>query len=333
MLYCNVWLALRDAALIFFLTTSKYQFTHLAVLEAATTVIRVKSYAEILTRTRLPVATYIFTDIDRMSIDVQHQATQIFQLLLDQGCTVLNNPARIPSRYGLLRQLHARELNQFNAYRVEDNPVPRRWPVFLREDKGHDGVASDLLYKPSEVRAAIRTALKKGRPLSNLILVEYAAEKLTADLFRKLSVFRLGNQWIGHTCVHSRSWQTKVGETGIASTELYDDEFRIVRDNPYLEGTRPAFEISRIDYGRADFGFVGGKIQVYEINTNPVVKFGKEHPFPRRMQSYELFRENYLRSLAALDTPASDRFVTVPESPWNRKVRRAPGTGTGGTAP
>ena len=31
------------------------------------------------------------------------------------------------------------------------------------------------------------------------------------------------------------------------------------------------FAIARIDYGRIDYGIVGGRPQVYEINTNPTV--------------------------------------------------------------
>jgi hypothetical protein len=45
-------------------------------------------------------------------------------------------------------------------------------------------------------------------------------------------------------------------------------------------------------------------VQVYEINTNPDIKFGDEHPVALRMESYRVFRDNYLAALRALDTPA-----------------------------
>jgi hypothetical protein len=86
---------------------------------------------------------------------------------------------------------------------------------------------------------------------------------------------------------------------------LYDDELRIVQDNPYGSAVTKAFEIAGIEYGRVDFGIVGGEPQIYEINTNPHHKLGSEHPSPVRVESSRLFARNFLGALKGIDSQQS----------------------------
>ena len=97
--------------------------------------------------------------------------------------------------------------------------------------------------------------------------------------------------------------------------ELYDEEYEFVSTNPFAEALRPVFEIAGVDYGRVDFGLVGGRPQIYEINTNPDIKL---RPPPgkvqRREESLELFRANYLEAMRS-DRPrptarAAKRLIT-----------------------
>jgi hypothetical protein len=88
---------------------------------------------------------------------------------------------------------------------------------------------------------------------------------------------------------------------GIATPELYEDELRLIRDNPFEAALQPAFELAGIEYGRADFGLVSGKVEIYEINTNPHVEFLTEHPSPFRVESYPLFKEKFFVALGRLD--------------------------------
>src|SRR5215468_7075141 len=85
--------------------------------------------------------------------------------------------------------------------------------------------------------------------------------------------------------------------------ELYDEELRIVRENPYGPAVAAAFELAGIEYGRADFGLVDGKVQLYEINSNPDMMFQGEHPSAVRQKAYRQFEENYFDALRAIDTP------------------------------
>ena len=71
------------------------------------------------------------------------------------------------------------------------------------------------------------------------------------------------------------------------------------------------FEVAGIEYGRADFGIVKGRPQIYEINTNPEIKFGSNHPFPQRVESGRLSKANYFEALKAIDTEASPKLMPL----------------------
>src|SRR5262249_7605081 len=64
-----------------------------------------------------------------------------------------------------------------------------------------------------------------------------------------------------------------------------------------------AFELAGIEYGRADFGLVDGKVQLYEINSNPHMIFEGKHPSAVRQKAYRQFEQNYFDALRAIDTP------------------------------
>jgi tetratricopeptide (TPR) repeat protein len=134
------------------------------------------------------------------------------------------------------------------------------------------------------------------------MIVEYAAEPVRPGLFRKLSVFRIGDQFLAHACVHDTSWLVKAGRYGIADEDLYDDELALVRENRFVDRLKPAFDVAQIDYGRADFGLVGGQICVYEINTNPLIQVAREHPYQQRLETVKLWRERLNGALADIQT-------------------------------
>jgi hypothetical protein len=106
---------------------------------------------------------------------------------------------------------------------------------------------------------------------------------------------------IANLCVHQSKWVAKDGEKGIAGQELYDEEHRIIAENRHGEELRPAFEAGGIEFGRADFGLVDGRPQVYEINTNPTITVIRKHPFRSTRQPPV---RGEVRRVAAIDTPA-----------------------------
>jgi hypothetical protein len=103
----------------------------------------------------------------------------------------------------------------------------------------------------------------------------------------------------------------KYGEVGVADQALYDDEHRIVRDNPFGVSVLAAFEIAGVDYGRADFGLVNGRPEIYEINGNPSMSGPSEHPFPIRVRSMALGNALYLDPLKSLDDSSGGKKVLI----------------------
>lgn len=294
-----------------FLVTQRGQKTLLPVKKLRRrTRVNILTYDDALDRRSLPGATYVFTDMDRLSPTQLRQAAALFRHLAAHGIKVLNDPAKAATRAGLLRALHEAGINDFNAYRVEERICPSRWPVFLRTEGSHTAPLSGLLHNWDDLQKAVDTAATAGFPLSSMIIIEYAAEPTESGLYRKLASFRFGQNDFAHLCVHDDTWLVKYGKMGIATPALYADELRIVRDNPYAETLSRVFELASISYGRVDFGLVKGRLQIYEINTNPSVTFPVEHPSPDRVGAYAIFKKNYL---TALDIAASNaRRVAIP---------------------
>lgn len=298
--------------MIVFVLTAEHTYTHRPLVGSGTGVrVDLLTYDELRRSKTFPRATYVFTDMDRLPLWQVRSAAIAYGRLRDQGVRVLNNPARVTSRYGLLRQLHRAGINGFNAYRIEEGVKPERWPVFLRSEGDHLGPISDLLHGWDQVLRAVDLAIAKGIPLAGLLVVEFAAQPMRPDFWRKFGSFRMGKSEFAHCCVDDDHWVAKTGKSGITPPELYDEELQIARDNPYGPLVAPAFDLAGIEYGRADFGFVDGKAQIYEINTNPEIAFDAAHPSPVRLETYRVFKSRYVDALRAIDTPDAGPSVTI----------------------
>ena len=133
------------------------------------------------------------------------------------------------------------------------------------------------------------------------MFVQYCAELLRDNIFRKHSIFQVGEQLVSTTCVHESRWRAKYGEEGLAGQDLYEDEFSFIEQNSFVDDIRPAFDLAQIDYGRADFAFVAQRPQIYEINTNPHIRELKEPHFPIRLEDNRLFRSRLAEAFTAID--------------------------------
>jgi hypothetical protein len=297
--------------LIVIVTTQQHSYTHKCLLEEPELDVWLISYARLeQSKERLPPATYVFTDLDRLPPPSLYAAALRYRELRAKGYRVLNDPARAMKRFGLLRALNRAGLNDFDAYSVESLERPTRWPVFLRLEGDHERPVSGLLSSPEELDEAVRSAVDAGFPRSAMIIVEYAAEPVIPGLYRKLSVFRVGDRMLGYTCVHEDQWLVKYGKKGIATPELYEAEYQLVAENPYGPALRAVFDLAGIEYGRADFGLVDGKPQIYEINSNPNMKLrDPDPPNARRGDINELFRTNYIAAMLAIDSGTSAKPV------------------------
>lgn len=287
-----------------------YTFRHLRDFAGAPEV-KTWTYDRLFRARRLPRATWIFTDFDRLNFWELELAARVHRNLVSTGQTVLNDPATVAQRFSLLRRLQRAGFNRFNVWSVEAEEWPNRYPVFLRTQSAHRGALTELIPDRPSLEREIESALAKGRPRRELMVVEYCAEPVREGLFRKLAAYRVGDTMVATLCVHQSRWVAKDGEIGIAGQDLYDDEYRIVDENRHCAEIRRAFEIGGIEFGRADFGLVGGRPQVYEINTNPTLAMVRKHPFPIRIAAGRLFEERFVAALATIDTPPTDETIKV----------------------
>lgn len=266
--------------------------------------IRLMNYDALIRARWARRAAYVFTDLDRLGYwDLEH-AAHLYLQMKQAGLTVWNNPARFKTRYALLRALHAAGLNDFTAWRVDELAGIARYPVFLRKTHGHREPLSDLLHSRADLDKAVHAAIHSGTPAENLLAVEFAAEPVRPGLYRKLAAFRIGDDIVPHICVHDTSWLVKYGKLGIATEELYRDELNILQTNPFADHLREVFDVAGVEYGRADFGIFRGRVQVYEINTNPALYAPAQHPSPVRVESLKVAWEKYLGALRAIDAPS-----------------------------
>ena len=261
------------------------------------------NYDALIRARSLRGGTYIFTDVDRLGFwDLEH-ASHLYLQMKSAGLRVLNNPATVRTRYPLLRALRAAGLNNFNAYRVDEMDSVERYPVFVRKIHGHREPLSELLQTRQDLQKTVESAIAAGTPRENLLVVEFAAEPLRPGLFRKMSAFRIGDAIVPHISVHDTVWLVKYGRKFDNIEDLYQEELSLLQTNPYSDHLKKVFDVAGIEYGRADFGFFRGRIQVYEINTNPHVAPPCEHPSATRVQSMNLSWQNYLSALRAVDSP------------------------------
>lgn len=266
-------------------------------------VIRVMTYDSLMRSRWLRRASYVFTDIDRLSHGDLEHASVLYLEMKRGGLVVWNNPATVKIRYPLLRALHTAGLNDFNVYRIDDLNSAVRYPVFLRNTYGHTGPLTDLLHKPEDLNRSIDAAIASGVPEQNLIVIEYAAEPVREGVFRKHAAYRLGGEIIPHVSAHDTAWMIKAGQIGCADESFYVEEQEHVKTNPYSATLQRAFEIANVEYGRVDYGIAKGRVQVYEINSNPTITPPKPHPSPARGVTRALAWENFLKGLNTLDSP------------------------------
>lgn len=268
-----------------------------------------RTYDKILLETELPKATYVFTDVDRMTASERIQAGRLYRRLVASGCQVFNDPGRVATRFPLLRSLYRAGINKFNVYLIDEVVDPMRFPVFLRVANDHRGPLTDLIPNQETLKRAIDALVQIGYPPSELIVIEYAAEPIRPGIFRKLSVFKAGGRLLPHPCVHDVGWNIKLGRAAVATTELYEEELEIIKSNRFAEQMKPVFEIAGVDFGRVDFGIVDGRPSVYEINTNPQISPPSPHPVPQRVESGRLWWEGFLSAMHKIDAPEDEALL------------------------
>ncbi len=211
----------------------------------------------------------IFSDIDRLDPAETTHVERLCDVLIDRfgPSLVANHPREVLRRFELLRTLWARGVNRFCAFRSDARSDDIRFPAFLRCANDHGGPLTGILHSPGEHRGALGRLASAGTDLSHVITIEFCDTRDPDGLYRKYSAFLVGGQLIpGHVIV-SPDWVTKDSRP----EPLREEERQYLARNPHREELLCIFRIAGIDYGRIDYGLLEGRIQVWEINTNPVL--------------------------------------------------------------
>jgi hypothetical protein len=258
-----------------------------------------------LHRRRIPKATYIFADLERLSLKELRRVSRYYRLLKDHGLRCVNNPARAKSRVELLQSLNAAGINPFTVIRADEQQRPSRFPVFLRHEDNHDGPISGLLNDPSELEAKLRRRRARGLPLRGVLIVEYCGEPYAEGLWAKWGTFKIGSSLsLDHIAVDD-NWCVKTGQWEKLTDEAIADEHQAVTANRFAEPLQDAFKIAKIQWGRADHAVVAGRTVIYEINTAPFIGPYVPDPKESRRSTQILARTRMAQALEAIDTKSS----------------------------
>ncbi len=197
----------------------------------------------------------------------------------DPGRRLLNHPTRSMRRYELLRNLYERGINTFNAYRVTEGRWPERYPVFLRLESDHGGPITPLLRSRHELVDAICAFERTDDRREELLVVEFCDTVDARGIYRKHGAFIVGDRIVPKSLQFSRCWVQKSPD--LKDPELLREEAQYVEHNPHEDTLREIFALARIQYGRMDYAILDGRVQVWEINTNPTIVGGGAGPDPR----------------------------------------------------
>jgi hypothetical protein len=304
--------------MIRFIVTAEHGYTFNALTNGkyagARLPVEIWSYPRVFSAKALPPGTWIFCDLERLSVWELRMAGEIARLLRESGESfhVHNDPARAACRYELLHRLHQAGFNSFRAFRAEDGMPHARFPVFLRLESDHDFPLTGLIETSDALHRALMNLESQGVSRRGLLIIEYETEPLAPGVFRKYAAYRFGSQIVADHMVHDVTWLAKYGAVEAWSPERYAQEAKYVRDNPHEKDLMRAFEIGAIEYGRADYGIVGGAPQIWEINTNPSLPEGDpEKCPPDRVVATLLSKKNRLSAIVALDSSNSGPWVRL----------------------
>ena len=254
-------------------------------------------------REPLPGA-WIFTDIERLRGDELQAASDFAtRLTMDPArWRVLNDPRQVKLRYALLRDLSGAGINDFRVFRLAEIPADARYPLFLRGENDHQGAVTGLLHNAQELQAASRNLPDRDR----LLAVEYLSYLRADGVFVKYSMMRIGDDVVPRHVLFSREWVLK--DPDMVDDRLMLEEDLYVRESPHRIAALEIFQRAGIDYGRIDYTLANGRIQVFEINTNPIVLLGIPKLATRRWHSQASSAQQMNDAFGKLDAglPAAD---------------------------
>jgi len=268
--------------------------------------VRVLTYGALLRRAHPVPATYVFADLERLAPAERRAAAHLWERLASagKGHRLVNHPERSLRRYDLLRALHEDGVNRFRAWRAAEWPGEARYPVFLRREGDHAGPRTPLLWDRSEVERALAHQRRSARGPDDWIVVEFEDCADDAGYYRKYSCFRLEDALLPRHVFFSRRWVQKLAD--LRGGSWVEEELAYLHDAPHADRLLAIFERAGIRYGRIDYSVGKHGIQVWEINTNPIILDAFDRDDAARLATHQAFAARWDEALARVcaRTPA-----------------------------
>jgi hypothetical protein len=250
-------------------------------------------YEDLVNQKEFARGTYVLSALDQLNAPTADLLFEIHRQLKDvEGIRFLNNPRKTLQRFELLTELHQRGLNEFRAVRAGGDRSNLRFPVFLRNERLHEGALSPLLNSESEIHQAIGRALVQGHKLKDLLLVEFCDTANEAKYYRKYAAFVVGKKIIPRSLNYGREWMLKHSQTEF-TMPMVQEELEFVRQNPHEQQLAKIFELAQVDYGRIDYSIKkSGRVQTWEINLYPTIGRGRRPPSKKLPPEVDAVRDH-----------------------------------------
>jgi len=241
---------------------------------------------------------FIFTDLERISESTLDQTRKLCRVIEEKFSSqhILNHPGVTLGRLELLDLLWQKGINDYRVYPVATLDHSCRFPIFLRRPNNHLGPLTSLLHNEEEYHSALAKLAKKGILPEELIAIEYCETVDRDGGYRKYSAFRVGTDIIPGHIHFAQDWFVKGGKHGAPR----DEEKNYLEKNPHRTELMEVFQLAEVDFGRIDYSMKNGKIQVWEINTNPTLLRHPEKYHPVMKQQKAALAEKIEQSFLSL---------------------------------
>lgn len=275
--------------------------------------VTITPYEDIDPREPVPAGLHLFTDFERLLAPERAVVRRLHDRLLQhpESYSTLNSPAAWLPRLGLNQALSDAGLNDYRAFRLTKLPGDLRFPAFVRWANDHGGSLGDPVTSRAEIAEQVRSQVSRRRRLMrrHLLVVEQLDVRSPDGLFRKYSAQKISDQLIPRHLFFGQHWVTKFSD--VVTAPMVDEEQDFLETFPHRDALDEVFRLAGLEYGRIDYGFHNGRLQVWEINTNPVVAKHKKRLEPERLPGQE-------KSVAAMTAQFRSLAAGAPTGPAQR---------------
>lgn len=244
------------------------------------TPIKLIPYSELIRKRELPRGAFIFADIERLSTGQARALEPVWEQIAAQlpAEAVLNHPTCSMSRFNLLKYAYEQGINDFNVYWVSEGGLPERYPVFIRQASEHNGNLTPLLHSEKELHKALESLPNKAKIYHDLMIVEFCDISDDQGIYRKYAAFRVGDAIIPRHLFFGQKWMQKFAGNMEDNDSMLEEECAYMEQNPHEPLLRKVADAAGLRYGRIDYGIKDGRVQIWEMNTNPTLIHAKKMP-------------------------------------------------------